>query len=366
MILKSLSILNYKNIEQADLVLSPKLNCFVGQNGVGKTNLLDAIYYLSFCRSAFSQSNQHVLRHGEEWMVVQGIYDTTDGEELNIYCGLKAGRRKSFKKNGKEYKKLSEHIGLIPLVMVSPQDSELILDSGEVRRKFMDVVISQYAPQYLQAVIRYNQTLQQRNALLKIEGPIDDTLLETYDEVLAEAGEIIYKYRKEFTEKFVPIFQKVYSQLGDEREKVSLIYKSHCSEGPLVDMLRSHHEKDHIVGYTLKGVHRDDLEMRLDDYALRYEGSQGQSKTYLVALKLAQFHYLKEIMHNRVPLLLLDDIFDKLDASRVEKIIQAVASEDYGQIFITSTSQDTLRHVVSQTGKDYQFFEVEGGCYETS
>jgi len=364
--LKTLSILNYKNIEQADLTLSPKLNCFVGQNGVGKTNLLDAIYYMSFCRSVASQTNQHVLRHGEDWMVVQGVYETPDHEELNIYCGLKAGRRKSFKKNGKEYKKLAEHIGLIPLVMVAPHDSELILDSGDVRRKFMDMVISQYSPQYLDSLMRYNQALQQRNALLKIEEPIDETLLDAYDDVMAQAGEIIYAHRRDFTEQFVPIFQKVYSQLGNDDEKVALIYKSHCQSGPLADMLRSHHEKDHIVGYTLKGIHRDDLEMKLGDYALRYEGSQGQSKTYLVALKLAQFHYLKHIMGNRVPLLLLDDIFDKLDATRVEKIIQAVASEDYGQIFITSTSQDTLRQVISQTGKDYRFFEVKDGHYEAS
>lgn len=366
MILKSLSILNYKNIEQADLALSPKLNCFVGRNGVGKTNLLDAVYYLSFCRSITSQNNQHVLRHGQDWMVVQGLYETPDHEELNIYCGLKAGRRKSFKKNGKEYKKLAEHIGQIPLVMVSPQDSELILDSGDVRRKFMDVVISQYSQQYLLALMRYNQTLQQRNALLKIEGPIDEALLDAYDQMLAESGNIIYRHRSEFTESFVPIFQDVYAQLGSATEKVSLVYKSHCQSGDLVEMLRSHHDKDHIVGYTLKGIHRDDLEMKLDDYALRYEGSQGQSKTYLVALKFAQYHYLKRIMGNRVPLLLLDDIFDKLDDARVEKIIQAVSSEDYGQIFITSTSQDTLRQVVGRTGKDYRFFEVSDGKYEAS
>ena len=364
MILKLLSVYNYRNIEQAELHLSPKLNCFVGSNGVGKTNLLDAIYYLSFCRSAFSQNNQQVLRHGQEWMALNGLYITPQGEELKITCGLKVGQRKSFKKNGKEYQKQSEHIGLIPLVMLSPQDSELILGGSEVRRRFMDVVISQYAPDYLHSLIRYNQALQQRNTLLKVEGPLDETLLSVYDGQMAEMGQVIYGYRKQFVADFVPIFNEVYASLGNTDEEVALNYRSHCHDGELLPMLSGHHEKDHIVGYTLKGIHRDDLEMLLGGYPLRYEGSQGQSKTFLTALKFAQFRYLRQLVGTRTPLLLLDDIFDKLDADRVARIVRLVASEDYGQIFITSTSGDILRQVIAQTGKDHTFFQVSEGQYE--
>ena len=357
--LKKLSIANYRNISEADLQFSPKLNCFVGHNGVGKTNLLDAIYYLSFCRSAMVQTNGQVIRHNEEWMSLSADYEDDNGQPLSIRCTLKMGRRKSFKKNGKEYKKQSEHIGLIPVVMVSPQDSELILGGGDVRRRFMDMVISQYAPEYLQQLIRYNQALQQRNALLKAEGEPDESLLTAYDEMLSLSGQVIYEYRKAFVDKLAPIFKEVYQQLGGEGEEVSLSYRSHLSEGDLMPILRDYRQKDRIMGYTLKGVHRDDMEMLLGGYALRYEGSQGQSKTYLIALKFAQY----QLLGQHKSLLLLDDIFDKLDATRVEKIVRMVSGTDYGQIFITSTSSETLHRVVDEIGGDYRFFQVEDGHY---
>lgn len=366
MILKNLSILNYKNIEQTSLSFSPKLNCLVGANGVGKTNLLDAIYYLSFCRSAFSQTNQHVLRHDQSEMMLQGQYEAPDGEEYNIFCGLKIGRRKSLKKNGKEYQKVSEHIGLIPLVMVSPSDSELILGTGEPRRKFIDTAISQYSTGYLQQLIKYNQALQQRNTLLKSDTQPDNALLAAYDEILSNSAQVIYDMRKEFIDNFTPIFNHVYSQLGDTREDVTLTYHSHLHQGPLFDQLQSHHQKDYIVGHTLKGIHRDDLEMKLSGYPIRYEGSQGQAKSYLTALRLAQYLYLKKVSNNRVPLLLLDDIFDKLDTERVARIIRIVSSQDYGQIFITSTSRETLHQVVAQSAHHYRFFTVNNGSYEES
>lgn len=394
--LKKLSIANYRNIAEAELELSPKLNCFVGLNGVGKTNLLDAIYYLSFCRSALVQTNNQVLRHNEEWMSLAAEYEDDEHQPLSIRCTLKAGHRKSFKKNGKEYKKQSEHIGLIPIVIVSPQDSELILGGGEVRRRFMDMVISQYAPDYLHHLIRYNQALQQRNALLKVEGEPDESLLTAYDEVLSLSAQEIYSHRKKFVEMLAPIFKEVYQQLGGEGEEVSISYRSHLNDGELMPMLRAYREKDRIMGYTLKGVHRDDMEMTLGGYPLRYEGSQGQSKTYLIALKFAQYRLLaneykssgmqkdgnpnggeenthsqaerNDALHEKLknehqPILLLDDIFDKLDATRVEKIVRMVSGTDYGQIFITSTSSDTLRRVVDEVGGDYRFFEVEGGSY---
>ena len=228
----------------------------------------------------------------------------------------------------------------------------------------MDMVISQYAPDYLHSLIRYNQALQQRNTLLKVEGPLDETLLSVYDGQMAEMGQVIYGYRKQFVADFVPVFNEVYASLGNTDEEVALNYRSHCHDGELLPMLSGHHEKDHIVGYTLKGIHRDDLEMLLGGYPLRYEGSQGQSKTFLTALKFAQFRYLRQLVGTRTPLLLLDDIFDKLDADRVARIVRLVASEDYGQIFITSTSGDILRQVIAQTGKDHTFFQVSEGQYE--
>lgn len=373
-----MSIANYRNIAEADLTFSPKLNCFVGPNGVGKTNLLDAIYYLSFCRSALVQTNSQVLRHNEEWMSLAAEYVDDNHQPLSIRCTLKAGHRKSFKKNGKEYKKQSEHIGLIPIVMVSPQDSELIVGGGDVRRRFMDMVISQYAPVYLHHLIRYNEALKQRNALLKVEGDPDEALLTAYDEILALSAQDIYSYRKQFVEALAPVFSEVYRQLGGDGEEVSLHYRSHLSEGDLLPMLRACREKDRIMGFTLKGVHRDDMEMTLGGYPLRYEGSQGQSKTYLIALKFAQYRLLAQQfaphsqqtgsqtdnpMPHHSPILLLDDIFDKLDATRVQKIVRMVSGADYGQIFITSTSSGTLRRVVDEVGGDYRFFQVEDGHY---
>ena len=366
MILRNLSIINYKNIQQANLTFSPKLNCFVGNNGVGKTNLLDAIYYLSFCRSSFSQTNQHVIRHEQDTMILQGIYDTPNGDEINIYCGLKNGRRKTFKKNGKEYTKFSEHIGLIPLVIVSPDDNELILGTGEPRRKFMDTTISQYSHSYLQHLIAYNHTLQQRNALLKADTQPDETLLTAYDKLLAQYGNEIFVQRKEFIDNFIPLFNKVYSQLGNTDENVALTYHSHLMDQDFFRLLQSHHAKDYIVGHTLKGIHRDDFEMTLNNYPIRYEGSQGQSKSFLTALRLAQYLYLRQTIQIRTPLLLLDDIFDKLDSQRVERIIKIVSSSDYGQIFITSTSNETLRQVILQSTHDYCFFTVNNGTYEAS
>lgn len=373
-----MSIANYRNIADAELVFSPKLNCFVGPNGVGKTNLLDAIYYLSFCRSALVQKNSQVLRHNEEWMSLAAEYEDDNHHPLSIRCTLKAGHRKSFKKNGKEYKKQSEHIGLIPIVMVSPQDSELIVGGGDVRRRFMDMVISQYAPVYLHHLIRYNEALQQRNALLKVDGEIDEALLSAYDEVLSLSANDIFSYRKQFVEMLAPIFSEVYQQLGGDGEDVSIAYRSHLSDGELLPMLRAYREKDRIMGFTLKGVHRDDMEMTLGGYPLRYEGSQGQSKTYLIALKFAQYRLLAQqtatsseqrdsdagnSSQRHAPILLLDDIFDKLDATRVQKIVRMVSGTDYGQIFITSTSSDTLHRVVDEVGGDYRFFQVEGGNY---
>lgn len=366
MVLKNISLLNFKNIEQAELSMSPKLNCFVGNNGVGKTNILDAIYYLSFCRSAFSQTNQYVVRHEQDTMIVQGIYDTTDGEALNIYCGLKIGRRKSFRKNGKEYKKISDHIGLIPLVMISPDDSDFIRGSSDCRRKFMDITISQYSHTYLQELIKYNQILLQRNTLLKSDVMPDETILTAYDQMLGNSAQRIYVERKNFTNKIITTFNEIYSILGNTDEHVALEYNSHLDNDDLFSILQKNHQKDHIVGHTLYGIHRDNLEMTLNGHTLRYEGSQGQTKSFLIALRLAQYIYLKNTVKDRTPLLLLDDIFDKLDDERVERIIHIVSSKDYGQIFITSTNSKALEKVIKQSACDYKIFKVNNGKYEES
>lgn len=361
MILNKLSILNYKNIASADVSLSAKLNCLIGSNGVGKTNFLDAIYMLSFCKSAFNSIDSQLIRHDEDFMVVQGLYQTDENDATEIYCGMKRGQKKHFKRDKKEYRKLSEHLGLIPLVFVSPADSSLIDGPSEGRRKLMDVVITQYDRDYIVALQRYNKALQQRNALLRAEAEPDAGLLELLELQMGEAGEIIYRARASFIDQLVPVFQQIYQTISQGKEAVSLRYTSHCQRGPLFEVIRRDRMKDRAVGYSLHGVHRDDLEMLVGDYPLRREGSQGQSKTFVLALRLAQFAFLKTVGNGRVPLLLLDDIFDKLDAQRVEQIVKLVSGDAYGQILITDTNRDHLDKILASTDCAYKLFVVEDG-----
>ena len=363
MILKRLSILNYKNIEQADLEFSPNVNCFIGQNGMGKTNLLDAIYYLSFCKSATNPIDSQVMRHEADFFVVQGLYETSQGDEEEIYCGMKRRQKKTFKRNKKAYQRFSEHVGFIPLVMVSPSDNELILGGSEERRRFMDVAISQHDKEYLAQLINYDKALQQRNALLKQEEEPDAELLGLWEEMMAQTGEIIYQRRKEFIEGLTPIFQHFYGQISGENETVSLAYSSHGERGSLLATIRNGRAKDRIMGYSLHGVHKDDLVMQLGGYPIKREGSQGQNKTYLIALKLAQFDYLRRL-GSKVPILLLDDIFDRLDASRVEQIIRLVSSDTFGQIFITDVNRGHLDRIVSAATGDYKLYTVDNGGVE--
>jgi DNA replication and repair protein RecF len=358
MILKKLSIINYKNIRTADLELSPKINCFIGQNGVGKTNLLDAVYYLSFCRSAFNPIDSQVITHDQDFFVIDGTYENENGEELNIYCGMKRGTKKHFKRDKKEYKRLSQHIGLIPLVFVSPSDTILIEGGSEDRRKLMDVVISQYDHGYIEALTGYNKALQQRNALLKMDEEPDASLLDIWEEEMARHGTLIYQKRSAFVEELVPVFQDIYDQISGKSEQVSLKYISHGQRGDLLDVIRRDRFKDRAVGYSLHGVHRDDLEMLLDGYQMKREGSQGQNKTFVLALKLAQFDFLRRTSSQSTPLLLLDDIFDKLDASRVERIVKLVSSSRFGQIFITDTNRDHLDQILQHSHLPYTIFQV--------
>ena len=361
MILKKISILNYKNIQLADLTFSPKLNCLIGHNGEGKTNLLDAVYYLSFCRSAFNPIDSQVITHDRDFFVLDGLYLNDMGDEERIYCGMKRGTRKRFKRNQKEYKRLSQHIGLIPLIFVSPADTALIDGGSDGRRRFLDMVISQLDHSYIELLSRYNKALTQRNALLKAEQEPDGALMEILEQEMATQGEAIYAKRDAFVREFIPVFQTIYDHVSGCHETVSLQYISHAQRGPLLDVIQRDRHKDRAVGYSLHGVHRDDLEMMIGGYQLKREGSQGQNKTYVLALKLAQFDFLKRTASSAAPLLLLDDIFDKLDAGRVERIVNMVAGDAYGQIFITDTNRDHLDSILSSHSFDYKLFEVVHG-----
>lgn len=361
MILKKLSIINYKNIKTATLDFSPKINCLIGSNGVGKTNVLDAVYYLSFCRSAQNPIDSQVIRHNQDYFVIEGLYDTDDGAVESIYCGMKRGTKKHFKRNKKEYKRLSEHIGLIPLVVVSPSDTLLIEGGSEERRRLMDIVISQYDNSYIDALNRYNKALQQRNTLLKMDDEPDADIMAIWEEQMAAEGETIYAKRAQFVEELIPIFQQYYQEISSNCEQVGLNYVSHCQRGRLLDVIQRDRFKDRAVGYSLHGVHRDDLEFTLGDHQMKREGSQGQNKTFVIALKLAQFDFLKRTASHTTPLMLLDDIFDKLDAQRVEKIVSIVSGEEFGQIFITDTNREHLDKILENSSHDYKIFYVDKG-----
>lgn len=362
MVLRRLSILNYKNIAQAELDLSSGINCFIGQNGEGKTNVLDAIYFLSMCKSSFSHADSLAVRHGQEFMVLQGQYEHEDGTPEEIYCGLKVGQKKVFRRGKKAYKRLAEHIGLIPLVVVSPNDSNLISGGSEERRRFLDIVISQCEPAYIDALLRYNKALQQRNALLKMEDTEPDPeLLTLWEEAMAREGEFIYQRRSLYVEQLLPAFQRYHNTITSGAEEVNLHYTSHCQRGPLLEVIQRDRHRDRAVGYSLHGIHKDDIEMTLGGYPIKREGSQGQNKSYLIALKLSQFDFLRRTGSRTTPILLLDDIFDKLDATRVEQIIHLVSGEDFGQIFITDTNRDHLDQILSLMQGDHRLFHVRGG-----
>ena len=363
MILKNISILNYKNISEAKLDFSKKFNCFIGNNGEGKTNLLDAVYYLSFCHSMFSNVDSLLMKHDTDFFMIQGEYLHDDGETMEeIFASMKRGSKKQFKRNKKNYKRLSEHIGIVPLIIVSPDDAALISGGSEERRKLLDIVISQYDNSYINALNRYNKALQQRNALLKMEDQEPDpTLMDLWEEEMAREGEYIYEQRNKFVEQFIPVFNRVYQSISGNKEEVTLRYISHCQRGPLLDVIRRDRMKDRAVGYSLHGIHRDDLEMMIDGYPMKREGSQGQNKTYVISLKLAQFDFLSKTTNATTPLLLLDDIFDKLDALRVKSIVELVSSDTYGQIFITDTNREHLDKILAAAATDYCLFNVEKG-----
>jgi len=361
MILNRISIVNFKNIKAADLELSPKMNCFIGLNGAGKTNFLDAVYYLSFCHGVSGSPDSQLIKHDEDFFMLEGNYDSSDEVQDVISCAMKKGRKKHFKRNGKDYRKLSQHIGLIPLILISPSDISLVIGGGEERRKFMDVAISQYDHTYLSALMRYDKALQQRNALLREEAEPDATLLDVLEDEMARQGNILFDKRDNFIERLIPVFQENYQDISDCQEEISLKYVSHAREGDLLEILRSGRARDRAVGHSLHGAHRDDLEMLIGGYPLKREGSQGQLKSFVLSLKLAQFDFLRQKSDGIMPLLLLDDIFDKLDVCRVERIVRMVSGRHFGQIFITDTNRDHLDGILRQGDGDYRIFLVDNG-----
>ncbi len=367
MFIRELSVVNYKNLIQADLNFSPKLNCFIGKNGVGKTNLLDCIYYLSFCKSYFNLPDSQNIRHNEEFFVLHGKYNL-NGSEEDIYCGYKNLQKKKFRRDKKEYERLSDHIGLLPLVIISPADSILIQGGSEERRRFMDSVISQYDRQYLDLILKYNRALLQRNNLLKYFGAnqsFDADNIEIWDEQLITAGEKIHQKRTAFLEALQPVFQKYYEFISENHEKVKLQYLSQLNDGDFRTILKGSLSKDRSLLYTSAGIHKDDLDLRIGDYPIKRMGSQGQNKTYLISLKFAQYDFISSV-NDQVPILLLDDIFDKLDSSRVEQIVKLVSKNNFGQIFITDTNREHLAGIIKEAGgTDYKIFLVTDGQINT-
>lgn len=363
--IKDISILNFKNLKEVQTEFSPKLNCFIGRNGAGKTNMLDAIYYLSFCKSFFNATDKLNINHDENYFMLNGNYSRTGSSE-SINCALQKGQKKQFKRNSKVYKKLQEHIGLLPLVMITPSDVNLILGGSDERRKFTDGVISQYDRNYLDDLLKYNRALAQRNNLLKqfvSERYFDKELLEIWDAQLLEHGKRIHDERTKFVKKLVPVFQHYYNFIAEGNEIVGLQHQSDLYQNDFAQLLSENLQKDRIAQHTTSGIHKDDLMLTIGEYPIKKLGSQGQKKTFLVALKLAQFDFIKEISGIK-PILLLDDIFDKLDQERVEQIIHTVADEQFGQIFITDTNREHLDTIIKKMNTNFSIFKVETGKVE--
>lgn len=357
--LETLSLVNFKNFSQVELELSSRINCFVGNNGVGKTNILDAIHYLCLCKSYFNPIDSQNITHGEEFSVIQGNFLVHEAKN-EIYCSIQRNKNKVFKKNKKEYERLAHHIGLLPVVMISPEDSALITEGSDERRKFLNSVISQYDKAYLEDNISYNKLLTQRNKYLKdIQGSrhYDRDMLQVYNEKIVIPGSRIYVTRTEFAERLVPIFRSYYNKIAPDFEEVDLKYQSQLEKGDFLEMLELSIEKDIIMQYTTTGIHKDDIILKLNGHHMKKTASQGQQKTFLISLKLAQFDFIRE-MNNVRPVLLLDDVFDKFDESRVRQIIKIVTDSHFGQIFITHTDEHKMRSILNDMDTEYKIFLI--------
>jgi len=363
MYLKNLTISNFKNYTEASLEFSEKINCFIGDNGEGKTNLLDAIYYLSFCKSYFNLVDMQNIRHESDYFAIHGQYIRKDEHKDMVSCIQKRNQRKVFKINKKEYERLADHIGLFPLVMISPYDHDLINEGSEVRRKYIDSVISQFDRIYLDDLMNYNKALQQRNALLKQfaeNNRFDNANIEIWNIHLQKHGENIYQKRKVFLEEFMPLFQRFFAFISGGKEKVDITYISQLNNNDMEGLLKDNLQRDRSLQYTSVGIHKDDLDFTMDGFAVKKFGSQGQQKSFFIALKLAQFEYTKNIKGFK-PILLFDDIFDKLDTARVEQLIKLVADENFKQVFITDTQTERIVNVFKKINILHKLFIVEKG-----
>lgn len=363
MILKDLSLVNFKNYAQFDASFCSRINCFVGNNGMGKTNLLDAIHYLTFCKSYFNPVDSQNISYDESFFVIQGTIEKHH-EAIELYCAIKRNQKKVFKRNKKEYEKLSDHIGSFPMVMISPGDSELIAGTSELRRKFVDSIISQYDKVYLDHLIAYTRVVKQRNALLKQfaeSKTFDSVTLDIWDDQLALYGSKLLDIRKQFLDQFIPLFNEHYHYISNSRETVNIGYENSLKQRDFKQALIASLPKDRVLQYTGVGPHKDDLDFELNGQELKKFASQGQQKSFLLALKLAQFDFLAD-KKNMKPLLLLDDVYDKLDEERFTKLIERVSSNQFGQVFITDTHPERMQELFKNKAVECRFFRIESGC----
>lgn len=354
--LARIELTNFKNYEEVALDFSPGFNCFVGNNGVGKTNILDAVHYLSLTKSFFNNSDTLSIRHGEDYFILKGLFDR-DGESDELFCAFQKQKQKVFRLNGKEYQRMSDHVGRYPVVMLSPADSTLITGGSEERRRFLNKIISQYDPAYLEAHMRYNKALTQRNSVLREGGPDAGSMLEIYDEQMSAEAEVIYDARRKLTEYLVPLFSSYYEKISASAEQVEVRYRSHLGNGDFMQQLADARGRDHAMQYSTIGIHRDDLVFSIDGHAAKTTASQGQQKSFIVALKLAKFGLITR-MNGFAPALLLDDIFDKFDQNRVEEIINLVGSGEFGQVFITDTQQDRIHRILDNAGHNFRLYRI--------
>jgi DNA replication and repair protein RecF len=360
MFLNTLSINNYKSFSSAKFNFEKKINCFIGKNGVGKSNIIDSIYHLAFTKSYFNPSSNQNIKIGSDFFSINGEFLISERKE-EILCSFKKGEKKRIKRNGKIYKKISDHIGLVNLIIISPHDRNLIAEGSEMRRKFIDSVIGQIDKVYLKRVMDYNKILTQRNSLLKyffINKKFDQNTIDAYDQQLISLGTPIYTERNKFLKLFIPIFKKYYNNISSGDDSVNIKYNSHLNEGSFTEIISSSISKDRFVQYTTKGIHKDDLEFLIEGNKIKNFGSQGQQKSFLVSLKLAQFEYYKEKFGSS-PIVLLDDIFDKLDQNRVTQIVNILEKNEFGQIFITDTHRERVEEALKHSSNKEEIFNIE-------
>ena len=360
--LEKLTLFNFKNFQDEELFLSPKTNCFLGDNGVGKTNLLDAIHYLSLTKSAFNAIDNQNILEGQSQFVVRGVFKHQD-KQSEIACGVQVGQRKIVRVNNVEYEKLSQHIGQFPVVLIAPIDTNIILGGGEERRKFFDSIICQFDPQYLEALMRYNHFLKQRNRALKnfMDGKaVDHDLLEPYNNYLLDLGTSIHKKRRDFTARYRHLFRSFYRTISEDKEPADLFYSSQLSQENFVELFTGSLDRDMALGRTTLGVHKDDYHFTITDKPLKKFGSQGQQKSFVVSLKLTQFQIIEKEKDFK-PILLLDDIFDKLDDKRVGKLLSMVSQESFGQIFITDARPERTKEAILDLGITAKYFTIDDG-----